>query len=214
MRNLLLTLALSMVFSIAMTSSPAKASAPAQIEPGDLTVCPDYDAWAMSVWTGPDGTSTRDAIEACPAVAVSAVYWLDNVTQTWLSFDPNAPDVLNSLTTLNNLQPLFLRGESLTLEIAAFDDYFSYEGGSATGVPLPAEQQFTIIMSNNGSTTHNIRVSGADMEYGTSDDLLTAPYEVSGGGSGTLSGKLPPGTYKFRCDFHIFEEMFGSLVVQ
>jgi hypothetical protein len=205
---------LSLASAVALQAYVSKA-APA---PGDLTACPDAGRWVMSVWTGDNLTPTRTALAECPEVPVAAAYYLEPVSQGWLSFDVNAPDALNSLTTVSNLQPLFLRGQAAqpqTIEIEAYDDYFQYAGQANPQVPVPAGVDFTIVVKNQGAANHNIRISGPDKQLGTTDDVVSDPFEISAGGQGTLQSNISqPGNYPFWCDFHVFEDMEGTLVVQ
>jgi len=45
--------------------------------------CPQAGKWAISVWEGPDGTETGQALGSCGAVPVVAAYDLDPQTQGW-----------------------------------------------------------------------------------------------------------------------------------
>jgi Tol biopolymer transport system component len=77
--------------------------------PGRLTVCPSAGKWAISVWDGPSGTATGDALTTCADVSIDAVYWLDPATQLWWRYFPELLDISN-LLTLDALQPIIIRG--------------------------------------------------------------------------------------------------------
>jgi len=76
--------------------------------PGGLTVCPSAEKWAISVWNGPSGTATGDALTTCADVSIDAVYWLDPATQLWWRYFPEWLGISN-LLTLDAFQPIIIR---------------------------------------------------------------------------------------------------------
>jgi len=64
----------------------------------------------MSVWTGPDDTPVDQAIATCTEAPVVSAFWFDHQSQSWLQYISGAPEEVNTLKALNNLQPVFLRG--------------------------------------------------------------------------------------------------------
>jgi hypothetical protein len=77
-------------------------------EDGALTVCPGPGKWAISVWTGDDGTAAEDALATCADIRVA--YSLDPDSQVFLrNFGAQRPE-LNTLLTVDNLQGLFVLG--------------------------------------------------------------------------------------------------------
>ena len=73
-------------------------------------------------------------------------------------------------------------------------------------------------MTNGGTAIHNVHVAITG-EYET-DGVCTRgapgcsdPNQLRGGTEGVLVLDLQPGTYNYRCDFHIAEEMFGTITV-
>ena len=95
-----------------------------------------------------------------------------------------------------------------TLDVATIDNVFEPKD-----VTLGAGQKFRINLANNGSLVHNLRIDGADNEFGTDDDLVTET-DAAPGGTAQLVGQIPdPGEYKLRCDFHRTEHT-GTLTVQ
>jgi Tol biopolymer transport system component len=85
--------------------APAPTPTPTQ---GHLTVCPEAGKWAISVWDGPSGTATGDALTTCADVSIGAVYWLDPATQRWWRYFPGLD--ISDLLTLDAHQPIIVRG--------------------------------------------------------------------------------------------------------
>jgi len=85
--------------------APAPTPTPTQ---GHLTVCPEARKWAISVWDGPSGTATGDALTTCADVSIDAVYWLDPATQRWWRYFPGLD--ISDLLTLDAHQPIIVRG--------------------------------------------------------------------------------------------------------
>jgi plastocyanin/heme-degrading monooxygenase HmoA len=76
----------------------------------------------------------------------------------------------------------------------------------------------TIPLSNEGRALHNVHIAGGgnyDEETCTTggEDPCSDPNRIRGGASGIIQITVPPGTYDYRCDFHV-EEMSGTIVVQ
>jgi DMSO/TMAO reductase YedYZ molybdopterin-dependent catalytic subunit len=71
--------------------------------------CPHAGKWAISVWEGPDGTDTGQALATCGAVPVLAAYYLDPETQTWQRWFPDH-SALSTLRTLDNMQGVIALG--------------------------------------------------------------------------------------------------------
>jgi uncharacterized cupredoxin-like copper-binding protein len=92
------------------------------------------------------------------------------------------------------------------------------DAGQATGtyfeprvVSARAGEVVEIIVKNVGSVAHNLRVSGLDKEYDTTDDWLVTPGTLQPGDEGRLLLKInQAGQYPFRCDFHPIEQV-GTL---
>jgi uncharacterized repeat protein (TIGR01451 family) len=72
---------------------------------GQLLNCPFSGKWAISVWDGPSGTATSDALATCTGVTIVAAYSLDRTTNGWLIYFPGRTDV-NNLLTLSNKQAI------------------------------------------------------------------------------------------------------------
>lgn len=93
-----------------------------------FTVCPPASGWAMSVWAGASNTPTEQTITTCSRVAVTAVFYFDHNSQSWLFFIAGAP--ISTLMTLSNLQPVFLQGGEALPEPSPTP--------TATATPTPA----------------------------------------------------------------------------
>jgi hypothetical protein len=71
--------------------------------------CPQPGKWAISVWDGPDGTDTGQALDTCGAGSVDAAYHLDPQTQGWSRWFAGQPG-LTTLATVNNKQGVIALG--------------------------------------------------------------------------------------------------------
>jgi len=70
-----------------------------------------------------------------------------------------------------------------------------------------------LVVTNPGSVSHNLRLSGPDKQYGTGDDFESEPFAIGPGETGRTVVKIEsPGTYPFRCDFHPALQV-GTLVL-
>jgi plastocyanin len=80
---------------------------------------------------------------------------------------------------------------------------------------VKAGQQVTFNIQNNGTTTHDMRVAGADNEFNTADDAVSKSQAIAAGETSTLEWTAPAkaGTYDFHCDFHR-TQMTGTITVQ
>jgi len=65
--------------------------------------CPQAGKWAISVWDGPDGTETGEALATCGAGVVDFAYYLDPGTNAWLGYFEGHVDI-SKLLTLDNMQ--------------------------------------------------------------------------------------------------------------
>ena len=65
--------------------------------------CPQAGKWAISVWNGPNGTETGEALATCGAGIVDFAYYLDPGTNGWLGYFEGRPEV-TKLLTLNYRQ--------------------------------------------------------------------------------------------------------------
>jgi plastocyanin len=95
-----------------------------------------------------------------------------------------------------------------TITVEAGDNFFVQ-----TEIEGNAGDVIEIIMQNNGTVTHNLRVAGPDNEYETGDDFESTPFAVRPGEQGRTVVKIDEaGRYLYRCDFHPLEQT-GTLVL-
>jgi plastocyanin len=95
----------------------------------------------------------------------------------------------------------------------ALDSFF--EPGT---ISIEVGEAVKVNVSNTGSVTHNLRITGVDQEYGTADDFLAAPTDQAstlikpGDSAFTVVRIDEPGQYAFRCDIHPNVQV-GTLIV-
>ncbi len=103
-----------------------------------------------------------------------------------------------------------------TFDISLADS--SSGGSSAEFQPkefaVVAGQTVTFNISNAGQAVHTLRIAGADNQFDTTDDAVAEPYMIYSKQKGALTWTAPkePGTYRFRCDFHLGS--VGTVVVK
>jgi Tol biopolymer transport system component len=80
-----------------------------EAQQGTMHNCPQASKWAISVWSGDDGTDTGQALAICGAGAVITAYDLDPETQAWSRWFAGRPEISN-LQTLNDMQGVIALG--------------------------------------------------------------------------------------------------------
>lgn len=96
-----------------------------------------------------------------------------------------------------------------TIEITAGDNFFS-----PSAINGPVGEPFEIVVANTGTASHNLKLSGVDGTYDTSDDWTTDPFAIAPGEEGTVVVLIEtPGTYAFLCTFHASVQT-GELTIQ
>ncbi len=92
--------------------------------------------------------------------------------------------------------------EAGTIAVATYDYYFQ-----PNNIVIPAGQEITIVVRNEGRAAHNLLIVGGDAQGRTfksdtvragREDRLTVMFDS-------------PGTYRFVCDFH--PNMTGQITV-
>lgn len=80
---------------------------------------------------------------------------------------------------------------------------------------VPAGEEITISLRNDGIAIHNMRFAGDDNTFDNDDDATSDPALINGGANGVLTFTAPSdaGTYDYRCDFHP-TDMKGQIVVE
>ena len=76
---------------------------------GQLRNCPQPGKWAISVWSGDDGTGAEQAFATCGDGVVDFAYYLDPATNKWLGYFDGRPDV-SKLLALDNMQGVLAHG--------------------------------------------------------------------------------------------------------
>jgi hypothetical protein len=98
----MLALALvALVWAIGIGSSEA--------QQGAMQNCPQAGKWAISVWSGDDGTDASQAFATCDDGGVAVAYSIDPVTQQWSRWFSDRPE-LNTLTTVDDMQGVLALG--------------------------------------------------------------------------------------------------------
>lgn len=77
---------------------------------GVLHNCPLSGRWAISVWDGPNGTATGDALATCTGASVNAAYSLDSATNAWSRYFAGRAD-LSNLLTVDDMQGIVTLGQ-------------------------------------------------------------------------------------------------------
>lgn len=107
------------------------------------------------------------------------------------------------------------------LSVSMGDNFFEYQGQKNPTIPVDAGQEMTITLTNDGVAIHNMHVDGTDNKYaipfcgpGQEETACSDPNIINAGETATVTLKIDaPGTYNFRCDFHL-QEMVGQLEVK
>jgi hypothetical protein len=76
---------------------------------GAMQNCPQADKWAISVWSGDDGTDADQAFVTCNQGGIAAAYSIDSDTEEWSRWFPGQ-DEISTLLTLNNMQGVLALG--------------------------------------------------------------------------------------------------------
>jgi hypothetical protein len=99
-----------------MAAASAAGDEPLQVMANGMVGCPDSGKWAISVWTGEDGTPTDQALANCTGATVAAAYWIDPHTQAWKRYFDGRPEISN-LTSLDHMQGVVALGGALQYEV-------------------------------------------------------------------------------------------------
>lgn len=91
---------------------------------------------------------------------------------------------------------------------------FVLDGESNPTLTVPAGEEITINLTNDGAVLHNMRFGGEDKEYNTDDDSVSDPDLVNPGDTAVLVFTAPSeaGTYIYQCDIHP-TDMLGEVEV-
>jgi len=97
------------------------------------------------------------------------------------------------------------------------DNFFEFNGERNPTITVGANVDITLPLVNEGSALHNVHIAAtgsyeSDFCSVGGENPCSDPARIPGGGEGTITFNLPPGTYDFRCDFHPVE-MTGTIEV-
>jgi hypothetical protein len=109
-------------------------------------------------------------------------------------------------------------GEAVSLNAGATilmgDNFFELEGQENPTFALTMGNTAGVTVQNDGSAVHNMRTTGPDGNFDTSDDVVSNPFQVETAATGQIEVGFPAaGTYGYRCDFHP-TDMSGEITVQ
>jgi hypothetical protein len=129
---------------------------PSEAQEDAMHNCPQASRWAISVWSGADGTDIGQALDTCDTGSVAAAYSLDPQTGVWSRWFDGQPGISN-LETLDDMQGVLALG--------------------AVTAPMPSPTP-TPTLTSGPATTWYVRPDGGSPEQctGTAD----APYPGSG----------------------------------
>jgi plastocyanin len=101
------------------------------------------------------------------------------------------------------------------IEIELDDNVLRLAGDPEENPTIVVSSGMTVPVRNVGRALHNLHVSPyATSVCGTDDPSpCTDPPRITGGGEGSITFDVPPGTYEYRCDFHA-SETTGILIVE
>jgi hypothetical protein len=130
--------------------------------------CPQAGKWAISVWSGQDGTDTGEALATCGDPAVDLAYYIDPDTQQWLGYFVGRADISN-LSALDDKQGVIARGA-----IGAAPTSLAIPGATYTGT-TSQDKLLEFQVSADGLSIAKVRykVTGTDSE-GDSCDRFTS----------------------------------------
>jgi len=123
-----------------------------QTEPGGIANCPQAGRWAISVWSGEDGTDTGQALGACGEGAVAAAYFIDPDTQVWRRWFVGRPDISN-LSTLDRGQGIVRLGTGMSASSAAHGELKEAAAEGMLGCPQPGKWAISVWPGATGTPT-------------------------------------------------------------
>ena len=92
-----------------MSAASTTGDEPLRAMANGMLGCPQAGKWAISVWTGADGTPTDQALASCATPSVAAAYWIDPQTQAWSRYFDGRPEISN-LLSLDHMQGILTLG--------------------------------------------------------------------------------------------------------
>ena len=138
---------------------------------GTMHNCPQPGKWSISVWDGPDGTGTGEALATCSS-SIAAAYALDPQTQGWLRYFNGRPDISN-LMTVDGLHGMLTLGGSAVPAAQLRVDFIDVGQGDATLI----EADGTAILVDGGDASASATVEDYLQAQGSQDiDLMVATH--------------------------------------
>ena len=120
--------------------------------------CPQAGKWAISVWSGQDGTDTGEALATC-GEGVDLAYYIDPDTQQWLGYFVGRADI-STLPTLSDKQGVIARGSA-----AATPASLAIPGATYTGT-TSQDKLLEFEVSADGLTITQARYAVSGTEPG------------------------------------------------
>jgi len=136
--------------------------------------CPQPGKWAISVWSGQDGTDTGDALATCGAGAADVAYYIDPDTQQWLRYFAGRAEISN-LLALNDKQGIIARAPA-----PATTASLAIPGATYTGT-TSQDKLIELEVSADGLNIKKIRyrITGAEPGGGPCERLNTSTLDPS-----------------------------------
>jgi hypothetical protein len=100
------------VMALGEAETPSLAWAGTSAQRDAMQNCPLPGKWAISVWSGQDGTDAGQALATCGVPGMAAAYYLDAETQGWLRWFADKPE-LSNLPPLNDMQGVLALGSTV-----------------------------------------------------------------------------------------------------
>jgi hypothetical protein len=110
-----------------------------EAQDGTMHNCPQPGKWAISVWSGDDGTDTGEALAACGPGAIDFAYYIDPDTQQWLRYFVGRAEISN-LLTLDDMQGVIAHGFVLTPTPTPTPTPIPIPTPTPTPTPTPAQE--------------------------------------------------------------------------
>ncbi|GAJ12674.1 unnamed protein product, partial [marine sediment metagenome] len=158
--------------------------------------CPLQGRWAVSVWSGQDGTDAEQALETCEAVTVDVAYYIDPDTQSWLRYFRGRPEISN-LSTLNDLQGLIVLGSAeapaTPTPTPPDGDVFLYSRFVPPVVYSDGSSTTSLEVHTTGQGIEAVYLESGSLSFGQLYDDGSHGDHTAGDGVYTLSGITYPG---------------------
>ena len=164
LRGMLAVSLLTLAWAMGSSSSHAQQDA--------MYNCPQAGKWAISVWSGQNGTDTGEALATC-AGGVDLAYYIDPETQQWLGYFVGRADISN-LAALNDKQGVIARGS-----IAVTPTSLAVPGATYTGTTSQDQLiEFKVGADGLSITNARYRVTGTEPGGGTCERFTSSTVDA------------------------------------